>query len=179
MSKLQLKKELNNMTKDQLEELILELYSSRKDIKNFLEYYVNPNVEALLDRYYKAVNKELSRSKRGYSKARVSKIKAAFHDMESYLPGTDVVLEAMLATIRMMIACERMYDFSETLVNGTVWFMNQYLKLANKELMLDTSLAKLVQMLDDESLGHRYFRRRLRDEIAVAVREMGQNISHR
>ena len=49
MSKIQLKKELQTMEAPQLREMILEAYSARKEIKEYFEFFLNPDIEHLLD----------------------------------------------------------------------------------------------------------------------------------
>ena len=43
MSKIQLKKELQTMEAPQLREMILEAYSARKEIKEYFEFFLNPD----------------------------------------------------------------------------------------------------------------------------------------
>ena len=42
MSKAQLKKHLAALTKEQIIEVILELYDARKEAKEYQEFYLNP-----------------------------------------------------------------------------------------------------------------------------------------
>ncbi len=43
MSRTQLKKHLTALTKKQIIEVMLELYDARKEAKEYLEFYLNPN----------------------------------------------------------------------------------------------------------------------------------------
>ena len=43
MSKAQLKKHLNALDKSQIIEMVMELYDARKEARDYLDYYVNPN----------------------------------------------------------------------------------------------------------------------------------------
>ena len=51
MSKAQLKKHLSALTKEQIIEVILELYDARKEAKEYLEFYLNPNEDEKLEEY--------------------------------------------------------------------------------------------------------------------------------
>lgn len=53
MSKAQLKKQLSALTKEQIIEVILELYDARKEAKEYLEFYLNPNEDQKLEEYKK------------------------------------------------------------------------------------------------------------------------------
>ena len=51
MSKTTLKKQLNELTREQLIEVMLELYEARKDAREYLEYYVNPDEKKMYEKY--------------------------------------------------------------------------------------------------------------------------------
>ncbi len=63
------------MSKEQIIEVVLDIYSSRKDAKEYFDFFLNPDVEKLLDRYRNLAVKEFSRNKRRWSKARITVIK--------------------------------------------------------------------------------------------------------
>ena len=50
MSKTKLKKYLQNLTHDQIMEVVLDLYDARKDAKEYMEFFMNPDVKAELDK---------------------------------------------------------------------------------------------------------------------------------
>ena len=61
MSKAKLKKELNNLTKEQLMEQILDLYDKNKAVKEFYDFYLNPvNEKELVEKYKKLIRKEFN-----------------------------------------------------------------------------------------------------------------------
>ncbi len=49
MTKAQLKKHLQKLPKEQVIEVILELYDARKEAKEYLDFYTNPNEDAKLE----------------------------------------------------------------------------------------------------------------------------------
>ena len=51
MSKVQLKKHLSALNKEQIIEVMLELYDARKEAKEYLEFYLNPNEDEKLEEY--------------------------------------------------------------------------------------------------------------------------------
>ena len=53
MSKAQLKKQLKTLEKDEIIEMVMELYDARKEAKEYLEFYLNPNEKSKLDEYKK------------------------------------------------------------------------------------------------------------------------------
>lgn len=51
MSRSTIKKLLQSMTKTEIIEMVLELYSARKEAKEYLEFYVCPDEKGKLEEY--------------------------------------------------------------------------------------------------------------------------------
>ena len=51
MSKSTIKKLLQSMTKENIIEMVLELYSARKEAKEYLEFYASPDEKGKLEEY--------------------------------------------------------------------------------------------------------------------------------
>ncbi len=58
MSKRDLKKYLNGLTKDQLEDQIIDLYSRFKDVKTYYDFAFNPKEEKLMEAAKFKISKE-------------------------------------------------------------------------------------------------------------------------
>lgn len=71
MSKTQLKKYLKTLDHDQLVQVLLDLYDARKDAKEYLEFYMNPDIEATLEKEKKKLQRNYFTSQ-GRTKARMS-----------------------------------------------------------------------------------------------------------
>ena len=63
MSRLKLKKALSELNEEQLRELLLQLYDVRKDAKEYLEFYMNPDINKKCMETALALEKELGRFK--------------------------------------------------------------------------------------------------------------------
>ena len=48
MSKLDVKRYIQSLDRNSLEELVMDLYSARKEAKEYLEYVIKPNDKAKL-----------------------------------------------------------------------------------------------------------------------------------
>lgn len=57
MSKATLKKAIKDMDRDNLAEIILELYEARPEAKEYLEFWVNPDPDKELERYKQKVSR--------------------------------------------------------------------------------------------------------------------------
>lgn len=166
MSKAQLKKELAAMEKGQIIDLMLEAYSARKEIKGYFEYFLNPDVEALMKKYEAAVDKELKRVKRGsYSKARISFIKKQIKEFALYQPGYDKELEFMMAVFSKLLYHEAFVYYPEVLNKGTVTIMTQILELADRNQTADRYLDNITSLLHRKDIATEFFRRMLLREL--------------
>ncbi|MDE5843166.1 MAG: hypothetical protein K2H35_05470 [Muribaculaceae bacterium] len=58
MSKAKLKKTLQAMPADELVTVIMELYESRKEAKEYLEYWLNPDADKELERCTKLIDRQ-------------------------------------------------------------------------------------------------------------------------
>ena len=56
MSKSKLKKELAGMTQEQVSDLMIQLYEASKEAKGWLDFYLNPDIEALSEKYRKQIH---------------------------------------------------------------------------------------------------------------------------
>ena len=58
MSRAKLKKYLQTLPKEQVIEVILELYDARKEAKDYLEFYLTPDSNAELEKCKKIIRKD-------------------------------------------------------------------------------------------------------------------------
>ena len=55
MSKAKLKKYIAELTADQVGEILLQVYDSSKEAKGWLDFYLNPDIEGLSEKYRKQI----------------------------------------------------------------------------------------------------------------------------
>ena len=58
MSKATVKKILMSMQKEELIGMVLEMYDARKEAKEYLEFFVNPDEDGKLNEYKKIIEEE-------------------------------------------------------------------------------------------------------------------------
>ena len=56
MSKTKLKKELASMPREQMGELIVQIYDASKEAKAWLDFYLEPDIAAFLEKYKKQIH---------------------------------------------------------------------------------------------------------------------------
>lgn len=62
MSKAEVKKYIKSLDRQGLEQLILDLYTVRKEAKEFLDYAVHPNDNAKYEQYKEVIKKEFGKN---------------------------------------------------------------------------------------------------------------------
>jgi len=110
MSKLQLKKELQKLTKEQLIEIFAELYDTYKPVKDYFKTRLNPeNIEDLFEKYKKVIINEFYPTTRLRPKTRFSVAREAIADFNKLKPPPKFVAELMLTLVEY--ACKFTNDY--------------------------------------------------------------------
>lgn len=165
MSKARLKKELAPLTKEQLLEVVLGVYSASKEAQEYFEFYLDPNPAQLYEIYSVQIEKEYARAKYGRrSKARISRIKAIIKKFISFNPGIDLVLDLYIHAIVYGARTEAKLDFPPTLLNGIGNLAVDVLKLAGKNDYF-TKVLTVLTALARESGASRLYRQTVKEAI--------------
>lgn len=165
MSKTILRKELKNMSREQLEQIIIDAYDARPEIKEYFEFFLNPDIDKLLEKYEKTVAKELRRVKWNTSKARVTVLKRAAKSFASVNPGYEAVNDMYFLTLTMLGVAERYVDFTPALFNYVAYVVAAILRDANEAMNVTAVVERLEGILSDPRFSE-YFRRSVRAAIA-------------
>lgn len=148
MSKIQLKKELATLDREQLTQLILDLYSARKEAKAYFDFFLEPDVSKLMEKYRGSIEKEFSRGKYGRSTARLSRVRASIKEFESFGVEPESVVELMLYALGLGIVVERSRHVNTTFMNGVAKLAIDILKYADKNSIFDSTHRQLSKVLD-------------------------------
>lgn len=165
MSKASLKKELEQLDRQQLVEIILDAYSATKECKEYFEFFLNPDADALYDKKIELIAKEINRTKRGMCKARISVIRKEIKAYASFGVDAEHVGKLMLGTLRMLIGQNRWYYYSDALSNGIFKLAGEYLELADENGFVSTALENLAAIYNFDELGTKQVRYRLRLQV--------------
>lgn len=95
MSKSNVKRLLSAMSREEIIEMVLELYDVRKEAKEYLDYYVNPNEKAKLEEYKTVIKNEFF-PKRGEEKCRFSVCRKVIADYRKLHPSPENLADLML-----------------------------------------------------------------------------------
>lgn len=169
MSKLTLKKELKNLSAEQLSEIILDCYSARKEFTEYFEFFLNPDVQKLTDKYTEKLKKEILRARRrGYCSARISHVKKMIKEYSSFNPGATHVIDLMFETIALLVMAEKLYYFTETLNKGTLKLVEAVIEYADKHFEFEYAVRRMDIFLANAK-GSSYYMKRVKSTFENSI----------
>ena len=150
MSKLQLKKELQKFTKEQLIEQIFELYDTYKPVKEYYKTFLNPdNIEEVCEKYKEVIMNEFYPTTRLRPKMRFSVARGAISDFNKLKPPPKLVAELMLTLVEY--ACKFTNDYGSQTEQYYISIRNNFvpaLEFLQKEDLLDVFKSKCEKCLE-------------------------------
>ena len=146
----EIKKELKTFEKEKLINLIAELYKKNKSVKEFLDFYVNPNERKLFEKYRDIVF-EAFYPKRGYAlKLKVGK--QAIIDFKKLEPSKKLLADLMLFYVETGVTFTNDFgDISEAFYNSLSSTFYNALTLMEKENVLLKFEERVGKIIDDTS----------------------------
>jgi hypothetical protein len=146
MSKVKLRKVLETFDQEQLVNIILQAYDARKEFKEYFEFFANPDVNSLKEKFVALVDKEFRRTKWGYSKARVTKLREFVREYSSVQPGYGDIIEFYFYILKNMVVMFTMYGHTETQRNATVKMLKESAEYAQQVEMFDYWMEEYKQL---------------------------------
>ncbi len=111
MTKSTIKKMLQSMKKEDLIGLVLELYSARKEAKEYLEFYAAPDENGKLEEYKNIIQEEFYPKRRREPQTRFSVCRKAVADFKKLKPSDDALAELMVSYMEW--ATKFTYDYGD------------------------------------------------------------------
>lgn len=143
MSKATIKKLLRSMSKEEIIEMVIEMYDARKEAKDYLEYYASPDENSKLEEYKDIIREEFYPERRREPKTRFSVCRKAVADFKKLKPSADALAELMLSY--MEYAIEFTFDFGD--------MSEQYYE------SVEGNFAKTVEFIAKNGLWEKYDKR--------------------
>ena len=100
-----------SMDKSEIIKMVFELYSARKEAKEYLDFYAEPNEDQKLEEYKHIIREEFYPSRNREPKTRFSVCRKALSDFKKLKPSEDSVAELMV--FYMENACQFTYDYGD------------------------------------------------------------------
>lgn len=177
MGKLDLRRQLRGLTAEQMQQVILDAYDARKEIKEYFDYFLNPDPQALIEKFMKAAHKELTRTRRGgYSKARISYFRKMLKEFDAFQPGWDSEIEVRLQLLERMLEIEKYIDFGEPMIKGAATLANELLAVADRNEAFPATMERLQTLLLNEDKGTRSFRSYITRNITLQPQSLANTV---
>ena len=104
MSKKGLEKHLKNFEKEEIIELLLNLYDARKEAKDYFEFFLRPDEDKFHQKAREIIKKEFYPQRNGKPKIRVSRCKKAIKEFQTL--GVDPMLVGDLMIYYIECCCK-------------------------------------------------------------------------
>ena len=145
-----IKRELKKLDKDKLIDLVADLYKKNKTVKEFFDFYVNPNERELFEKYRDKVF-EAFYPKRGYN-YKLKDGKQAISDFKKLEPSADLLAELMLFYVETGVKFTNDFgDINETFYKSLATTFVDSLTIMRKENLLYKFEDRVVTVVDDTS----------------------------
>lgn len=145
-----IKKELKKLDKDKLIDLVADLYKKNKSVKEFFDFYVNPDERKLFEKYRAKVF-EAFYPKRGYN-YKLKDGKQAISDFKKLGTSTELLADLMLCYVETGVKFTNDFgDINETFYKSLATTFVDSLTLMRKEDLLDKFENRVGKVVDDTS----------------------------
>jgi hypothetical protein len=148
MGLIDIKKELKKLDKDKLIDLVLDLYKKNKSVKEFLDYYTNPDESELFNKYRdKILEAFFPRWSYGY---KLKDGKQAISDFKKFGPSSGLVADLMLFYVEKGVRFTLDYgDIDEVFYSSMETTYSAALTLMKKEKLLDKFADRAGKVVSD------------------------------
>lgn len=145
-----IKKELKKLDKDKLIDLVADLYKKNKSVKEFFDFYVNPDERKLFEKYRAKVF-EAFYPKRGCN-YKLKDGKQAISDFKKLGTSTELLADLMLCYVETGVKFTNDFgDINETFYKSLATTFVDSLTLMRKENLLDKFEDRVEKVVDDTS----------------------------
>lgn len=153
MSKRELKKALESFDKKKLIDLISNLYDKNKSVKEYLDYYVNPDEKGTL-KSYKSKVREAFYPKRGFG-FKIALGKKAISDFKKLKPSADSLIDLMMCYVESGVDFTNDFgDINEGFYSSLESVYYDAMKLIDKNGLHDKYKNRAYEILKEtENIG--------------------------
>jgi len=143
-----IKKELKKLDKAKLVDLIADLYKKNKSVKEFFDFYVNPDESVLFDKYRDKVV-EAFYPRRGYN-YKLKDGKQAINDFKKLGPSSDLLADLMLFYVETGVKFTNEFgDIDEPFYSSMGSTYVAALRLMKKESLLEKFAERASKIVSD------------------------------
>ncbi len=144
MSKAQLKKYIQELDREHLEEFVLDIYSDVKPAKEYLDFFLNPDVNKLVEKTQRAIYSKVFRPNGDpVLKLKFTKINDIMKDFTAKVRDPHIVADMMVYLLTLLCNYGSKYYHSESFVRSLVanfgrfskWLVSSGLENEYKDIM--------------------------------------------
>ena len=157
MSKTTLKKAIKEFTPEQLRGLILDIYTKYKDAKEYLDFFAEPDLDKIYEKYSEAIFKETDRIYHRHPAPRLQRIKANLKKFILLEPGYESVAQLMVEASERLIINGKGDRYSSATMRGTAAFLNQTCEFLERNDALEQYLPRLVKAVESVKRKFSYY----------------------
>jgi len=150
MGILEIKKELKKFDKDKLIDIIADLYKKHKTVKDYFDFFVNPNEKLIFSKYKDKIFEAFC-PKRGYT-LNLKDAKQAIDDLKKLEVSAELIADHMLFYVECGVSYTNDYgDINDSFYVRLAKMYLQSLILMKKENCLDKYQKRAFKVVDDSS----------------------------
>lgn len=160
------------MTAEQIAEMVLDLYAARPEAKEYLDFFVSPDIDKKLDKARSAIKKEISRTSRGRNRTRSTKVRRLIKDVASLNPGVEHVAEIMTFALETICETSKTQIIKTTTQNGFARLLRETLLFIDSNSVLTQFLPRIetaVNAMDSNRWRNGEFKSLLQSELIQTV----------
>lgn len=173
MSKATLKKAVQTLEKDQIIEMILDLYAARPEAKEYLDFWVSGDIDSKMTKAKAAIVKEVSRRQRTRPRPRMTKIKRIIKDIVTLNPDSEAIAEIMTFAVERMCAVGSEGWIKDTTQKSTAKLLHDTLIYAKKSGEYNIVFNRIDAAISNMSTDYwwsRDFKMMLADELSDTIK---------
>ena len=149
MSKAKLKKHLLSLTKEQVVDIMLELYGASKEANTWLEFYLEPNSDAELVKYKKAIRSQFY-GRNDYPKdpsfRECNKLITAFKKL---VPDPHAIADLMLYYVEQGCSLTAQFgDYEEPFYTALENYFNKAVEFIAQNGLLTEFVPRMKKMIE-------------------------------
>lgn len=179
MSKTTLKKIIMKMDNEQLVSLILDIYNAKKEAKDYLDFFANPDIEQRIEKAKNIIKKSVIRLKRGILKPRMKTVKDAVKSISSLSPGEEYVAEIMTFAFEQFCIGAMFGRIQDATLRSIIRHLKEtviYVDSNGLSNIFIPRIEKTIESLKTDYMFRREFKNLMTESLKIALENSSSDI---
>lgn len=157
MSKAKLKKHLQSLTKEEVIDIMLQLYDASEQAKSWLEFYLRPNIDLELDKAKKLIYSQFYTRKDYPKDPSFRECNRIISDFKKMVTEPTAIADLMLYYIEL--GCEQIAEFGDFYESFYISLENNFKKAAQfissngLTSQFNSRILKMIESMDGTGWG--------------------------